>query len=117
MNDYPQNPGGNAGQPTPAQPPAAPGAPPQTGQSAYPQPRYSYTHAAPPVRMPPARAAGPDSPPVYSQPVYQYQQPAAVRPMAVRPAPAPLSYKMVRKKSGGALLAGGAVVGALRPPS
>lgn len=98
MNDYPQNPGGNAGQPTPAQPPAAPGAPPQTGQPAYPQPRYSYTHAAPPVRMPqPARRPG--QPPVYSQPVYQYQQPAAVRPMAVRPAPARLSYKMVRKKS------------------
>lgn len=59
-----------------------------------PKVRYTYTDPAPPRQ--PHEMPVPPQPPAR---MYSYQQPSPVRPMTVQPMPAPMSYKMVKKKS------------------
>lgn len=85
--------------------PAAPQQP-QTPQQ--PKVRYTYTHAAPPV---PQKKGRPMQQPYVSpvqQRVYSYQQPRqpVLRPMVAQPQLAPITYKMVKKKSKAPLVLG-----------
>ena len=92
--------------PAPAQPPRPQPVPPAAPQQ--PRVRYTYTHAAPPI---PQKKGRPMPQPAVSpapQRVYSYQQPrqTVLRPMTAQPQQAPITYKMVKKKSKAPLVLG-----------
>lgn len=92
--------------PAPAQPPRPQPVPPAAPQQ--PRVRYTYTHAAPPI---PQKKGRPMPQPTVSpapQRVYSYQQPRqpVLRPMTAQPQQAPITYKMVKKKSKAPLVLG-----------